>query len=141
MTAKKLSAALLLMVACTPSTSVSPSRTSPAITAADTKTRIYAIADDSMRGREVGRIGNFMMTSYIAREMSRLGLEPGGDNGTWFQVIPMRRANASTSTMSVQERPLTIFVDFAPVRPTPNLRVGMSLKQTGIPVIYGGRAG
>jgi hypothetical protein len=141
MTAKSFVAASLLLTACAPSTGISPARTSPAITAADTKSRIYAIADDSMRGREVGRIGNFMMTSYIAREMARLGLEPGGDNGTWFQVIPVRRATAVGSTMSALGRSLTLFVDFAPVRPTPNLRVGMSLNQTGIPVVYGGRAG
>jgi hypothetical protein len=141
MTAKSFVAVSLLLAACTPSTGISPARTSPAITATDTKSRIYAIADDSMRGREVGRVGNFMMTSYIAREMARLGLEPGGDNGTWFQVIPMRRATPVGSTMSAFGRSLTPFVDFAPVRPTPNLRVGMSLNQTGIPVVYGGRAG
>lgn len=142
MTAKKLSAALLfLTAACAPSTGISPARTTTAITAADTKSRIYAIADDSMRGREVGRIGNFMMTSHIGREMTRLGLEPGGDNGTWFQVIPMQRATDSASTMSVAGKPLALFTEFAPVRPTPNLRVGMFLKRTGIPVVYGGRAG
>ena len=94
-----------------------------------------------MRGREVGRIGNFMMTTYLGREMSRLGLEPGGDNGTWFQVIPMRRATSTASTMSAGGKPLALFTEFAPVRPTPNLRVGFALEQTGIPVVYGGRAG
>jgi hypothetical protein len=142
MISKTLAAAcLVLTAACAPSAGLSPARTSLAITAADARSRIYAIADDSMRGREVGRIGNFMMTSYIAREMSRLGLEPGGDNGTWFQVIPMRRATDSASTMSVGGKPLALFTEFAPVRPTPNLRVGMTLRQTGIPVVYGGRAG
>ncbi|HUQ47825.1 MAG TPA: M28 family peptidase [Gemmatimonadaceae bacterium] len=136
-----IAACLLLIAACTPSTGIAPARTSTAITAADTKSRIYAIADDSMRGRQVGRIGNFMMTSYVAREMARLGLEPGGENGTWFQVIPMRLATDSASAMYVSGKPLAIFTDFAPVRPTPNLRIGMTLKQTGIPVIYGGRAG
>ena len=142
MTAKTvLATCLVVTAACAPSNSVSPARTSTAINAADTRSRIYAIADDSMRGREVGRIGNFMMTSYIAREMTRLRLEPGGDNGTWFQVIPMKRATDSASTMSVGRRSLALFTDFAPVRPTPNLRVGMFLRESAIPVIYGGRAG
>ncbi len=133
-------ACLVTAGACSPSNSVSPARTSREITAADTRSRIYAIADDSMRGRQAGRIGNYMMTSYVAREMSRLGLEPGGENDTWFQVIPMRRATDSASTMSVGGKALTLFSEFAPVRPTPNLRVGMSLVQKNIPVIYGGRA-
>lgn len=134
-------ACLILGAACTPSTTVYPARTTPAITAADTKIRIYQIADDSMRGREVGRVGNFMMTSYVAREMTRLGLEPGGENGTWFQVIPMHRAADSASTMSFGGKSLALFTEFGPVRPTPNLRIGFFLKGSGIPVVYGGRAG
>jgi hypothetical protein len=100
------------------------------------------VADDSMKGREAGGIGNFMMTSYLAREVARLGLEPGGDNGTWFQVVPMvRRYADSASTLSAGGKSFALFTDFAPVRPTPTLRVGSSLEGVAFPVTYGGRAG
>src|SRR5215475_12634317 len=65
-----------------------PRPTEAAITANDLRTRLYQIADDSMQGRRIGELGNFKTTTYIASEFQRLGLKPGGDNGTWFQNLP-----------------------------------------------------
>ncbi len=66
-------------------TSGGPARTGGDITAADLRTRLYIYADDSMMGRETGTIGNMKATSYIAAEVKRMGLEPGGEDGTYFQ--------------------------------------------------------
>jgi hypothetical protein len=80
-----------LIVACASQTAIQtspgPKRTSAPITAADLRTRLYIYADDSMQGREAGTIGNYKATAYIAAELARLGLEPAGDNGTYFQNI------------------------------------------------------
>jgi hypothetical protein len=133
-----------LSLACAAGTNLNPApgHTSPAITSADTKARMYAIADDSMKGREAGAAGNFMMTTYLAHEAARFGLEPGGENGTWFQTIPMiRRFVDSSSTMSVNGQPLTLFTDYAPVRPSTSLRTGTVLNLTNVQAVYGGRAG
>src|SRR5690349_15216271 len=64
-----------------------PVPTVAAITAEDLLTRLYIFADDSMQGRSVRRIGNVKGTDYIAGEMAKLGLEPAGDNGTYFQEV------------------------------------------------------
>lgn len=134
--------AALFMAACQSSAPLSPARTTGTITPSDVKSRIYAIADDSMQGREAGGIGNVMMTNYVAREMQRLGLEPGGENGTYFQTVPMiRRAADSASTISVGGEPLTAFADFAPVRPSTSLRFATSLPSGTYETIYGGRLG
>jgi hypothetical protein len=69
-----------------PATSVWVSE--PAITAADLRQRLYLIADDSLMGRETGSEGAFKASAYIAAEFKRLGLEPAGDSGTYFQVVP-----------------------------------------------------
>src|SRR5215212_5320069 len=132
-----------LFAACTPKTgSVSPSRTVADITPADVKARIYLVADDSMMGREAGAQGNFVMTSYIAKEMERLGLEPGGENGTWFQTIPMvRRFTDSTSTFTVGNDALQVFRDFVPIRPSSTVRFSTILPAGTYGTIYGGRAG
>jgi hypothetical protein len=61
--------------------------TVPEITAADLRTRLYLYADDSMMGRKVGTPGNMMATRYIESEVRRMGLEPAGDSGTFFQDI------------------------------------------------------
>ena len=79
-----------------------PVGTEGAITPVDLMTRLYIIADDSMLGRESGTIGNVMVTNYVAREMARLGLRPAGDNGTFFQTVPVVIARIDTS------RPLTV---------------------------------
>src|SRR5262249_727685 len=65
-----------------------PRPTEPAITANDLRTRLYQIADDSMEGRRIGEPGNYKTTAYIAREFERMGLKPGGPNGSYFQELP-----------------------------------------------------
>src|SRR5512135_2736068 len=67
---------------------LAPAPTTGPITERDLQTRLYQFADDSMMGRQVGRIGNFKGTNYIAAEVKRLGLVPAGDNGTYFQNLP-----------------------------------------------------
>lgn len=63
-------------------------RTSPAITEADLRIRVYIFADDSMMGRDAPHEGDRKGGEYIAAELKRLGLEPAGENGTWFQRVP-----------------------------------------------------
>ena len=70
---------------------LAPRPTAAAITPADLMTRLYIFADDSMEGREFGERGNVKGTNYIERELRRLGLEPAGENGTFFQVLPTHR--------------------------------------------------
>jgi hypothetical protein len=130
--------------ACTSGpSSLSPARTSPEITTADARSRIYLVADDSMLGRQSGTIGNYKMTEYLAREVSRLGLEPGGDSGSFFQTVPLgRRAIDSAGTsMAVGNRTLALFSDFVALRPNRNEQYGVFLPRRPLETIYGGRAG
>src|SRR5512142_1928949 len=66
-----------------------PRPTTKAITAEDLMTRLYVFADDSMLGRRGGTLGNVKGTNYIAQEAQRIGLKPAGENGTYFQTIPL----------------------------------------------------
>ncbi len=140
-------AALLLAlstVACQPAArGISPARTSSEITTADARSRIFLVADDSMQGRRAGTIGNFKMTSYIAREVSRFGLEAGGEDGSFFQVVPIvgRSVVSSATTMAIAGRELKLFADFALLRPNTTQRYGTSLPRGTYETIYGGRAG
>ena len=114
-----------------------PKPTSAAISAGDLMTRLYIFADDSMMGRETGTRGHLMSTAYIANELRRLGLKPAGDNGTFFQNVPMiRRAFDETSTITVDGKALhggTDFIASAPAGAAPSLGV--------VEVVFGGRAG
>ncbi len=61
--------------------------TSAAISVEDLRKRLYIFADDSMMGREAGTIGNAKGAAYLAAEAARIGLEPAGDSGTYYQDI------------------------------------------------------
>jgi hypothetical protein len=65
--------------------------TTPAITPADLRKRLYIFADDSMMGRAAGTPDNLRATAYIERELRRLGLVPAGDEGGYFQTVPLVR--------------------------------------------------
>jgi hypothetical protein len=78
-----------------------------------------------------------MSTAYIANELQRLGLEPAGDNGTFFQNVPMiRRAFNEKSTISVDGMTLYGGTDFIASAPT-----GAVPQLGALDVIFGGRAG
>jgi hypothetical protein len=65
--------------------------TTPQITARDLRTRLEAIAHDSMRGRDTGSPELRKAADHIAAEMRRLGLRPAGDAGTYLQRVPLER--------------------------------------------------
>jgi hypothetical protein len=118
-----------------------PRPTTAAITAGDLMTRLYIFADDSMLGREAGTLGGVKGTAYIAAEAQRLGLQPAGDNGTWFQNIPLvqTRVAESTSLGIKGGQALALRTDFLPLAPGQYTPFGGSRALDGIPVIYGGR--
>lgn len=67
-----------------------PQPTKAAISVQDLMTRLYIFADDSMMGRDAGTKGNLMGTDYLASEVKRIGLVPMGENGTYFQTLPLK---------------------------------------------------
>src|ERR1043165_6834237 len=101
--AMTLAAATLTACATTSTSTSSTSQssstgtTSAAITAADLRQRLYVYADDSMMGRKAGTPGNDKATQYIADELRRMGVQPGGENGTYFQIVPILHLQASRS--------------------------------------------
>lgn len=87
--------------------------TSAAISAQDLMTRLYVFADDSMQGRATATPGHDKGVEYIAAELRKLGLKPMGDNGTYFQTVPLvRRAMDPASTMTVDGQVLAFGTDF-----------------------------
>ena len=108
--------------------------TRPAIDPNDLMTRMYVFTDDSMQGREFSTRGNVMGTDYIAAELKRMGLEPAGENGTYFQTLPVSRRRLDPSaSLSVGGATLAPWTDFAPFDQGPGVR-----DVNGASVIYGG---
>jgi hypothetical protein len=114
-----------------------PRPTAATITEDDLMTRLYIFADDSMQGRQFGRVGNMRGTNYIAREVRRLGLQPAGDSGTYFQRLPMTQQRfLDRSTITVDAATLRFNTDFVPT-PTPRAPKPIQNAQ----VIFGGSLG
>jgi len=108
--------------------------TTEAITAADLMTRLYIFADDSMMGREVGTKYHLMATSYIEREVRRLGLVPAGDNGGYFQDLPLfDYSTDSASSIAIGAQRLSLGSDYL-VMANAERRIALD----GVPVVFGG---
>jgi hypothetical protein len=123
--------------------SASVYRSDPAISAADLRHRLYAFADDSMGGREAGSRGGVMAADYIASELRRVGVEPAGENGTYFQTLPYTsRTFDTTATIVVDTQAMVHRTDYLPL---PNFGrefpYGLRAELDGVRVIYGGPLG
>ncbi|HEX6750017.1 MAG TPA: M28 family peptidase [Longimicrobium sp.] len=111
-----------------------PTPTTAAINPADLMTRLYAFSDDSMGGRLIASEGNRKGVEYIASELRRFGLQPAGDNGTFFQAIPyVERVMDTTATLNAGGQRLRAWVDYLP---RDNGSGARSLE--GVQVVYAG---
>ncbi|HVY89505.1 MAG TPA: M28 family metallopeptidase [Hyphomonadaceae bacterium] len=76
--------------------------TSPDITAADLAARDKELADDKYEGRGPGTLTGEAAAQWIADEMKRAGMEPGGPNGSWFQEVGMVAQTVDPDTSSLK---------------------------------------
>jgi hypothetical protein len=58
------------------------------ITEQDLRQRLTAFAHDTMMGRAAGTAWNERATAYVAAQFGALGVEPAGEGGTYFQIVP-----------------------------------------------------
>lgn len=131
--ASSQSASAPASVASAPASSALASGTSAAIGEADLRARIAIFADDSMMGRNAPEEGDRKGAEYLASELRRMGLEPAGENGTYFQTVPsIERAIDRGATLSIGDHTLRYGVDFLPSsRSSPR-------SIDGVQVVYGG---
>ena len=140
--------ALAALAACssgqkTPATQPAPGTAFPAVSPATLKTDLYAFADDSMQGREAGTIGNVKGTTFIAAQAQKLGLQPAGDNGGYFQIVPVvqKELDPKSSLMAggISLAPTRDWVSFGPV----GAQLGFvpTFAASNIGSVYAGRIG
>src|SRR5688572_32813807 len=58
---------------------------------ADLRRDVGEMASPEMRGREGGTLDEMRASMWVAEQYRRIGLEPMGDGGTWFQWLDMTR--------------------------------------------------
>ena len=98
------------------------------------RTRLFALAADSMMGRDPGTPGAEQATAYVAAEFKRMGLEPMGDGGGFFQTLPLgRMAPDPTSWLEAGATRLRYGADFLLLG-----QASLDESLTSTPVVYGG---
>jgi len=57
------------------------------------RAHVVFLADDLLAGREPGTDGYNIAANYVAAQFEAAGLPPAGDNGSYFQTVPLRAYN------------------------------------------------
>jgi hypothetical protein len=69
-----------------------------AITEADLRRDLFALAGDATRGREAGTLDEMRASAWVAERAREAGLRPAGDDGTYFQFWPLRRVRVGEAS-------------------------------------------
>jgi len=95
--------------------------TPPAIAEIDTarlRADLFALGGDAMRGREAGTLDEMRASVWVAERAREAGLQPAGDDGTWFQFWSMRRRRPSdASRIALDGVPLRLWDEAAITAP------------------------
>ena len=74
---------------------------------ADLRSDLFTLASDAMRGREAGTPDELEASMWLADRAREAGLQPAGDDGTYFQFFPLERLRVSASSpLSLAGKPL-----------------------------------
>ncbi len=90
-------------------TSAPPKPPATGISAERIKEDVRNLSSDEFLGRGPGEFGDEKTVAYLAGVFEKAGLEPAGENGSWFQDVPLvRLARQPGATMSLQLNGKTI---------------------------------
>src|ERR1041385_8415436 len=90
-----------------------------AIRQEDLKRDLFELADDHFRGREAGTLDELKASMWLAEEARKAGIEPAGDDGTYFQFFNLIRERVSNrSTVKIGDRAFTLWKDVIVYEPS-----------------------
>lgn len=72
------------------------------ISAAQLRNHLEFIASDQLEGRDTPSRGLEIAALYIAAHLSRWGIKPAGDNGTYFQKVPLKRHKVDATATKLE---------------------------------------
>ncbi len=118
---KNLVALLLLTAVSVQAVAAQAIRITPAerkvaegVTARQLSDYLHFVASDEMEGRDTPSRGLDLTAKFIAMNLSRWGVKPAGDNGSYFQKFALRSetTDPTKNTLTVGERSFTFLEDF-----------------------------
>jgi len=92
-----------------------------AIREADLRRDLFAMASPGMRGREGGTLDELRASIWVAEQYRQIGLEPAGEDGTWFQWfnIVRTRVSVTSSRATIGGRSMALYQDLIPMATVP----------------------
>jgi Zn-dependent M28 family amino/carboxypeptidase len=84
-------ASLTLAISLAAPSAFPPQQMLDRITSAGIHAHMEFLADDLLEGRGTGTRGYQLAANYVRAQFEQLGLEPAGDNGTYFQNVKLRQ--------------------------------------------------
>lgn len=82
------------------------------ITTDELKEHVYILASDEYEGRETGLKGQKMAAEYLSKYYNDLGVEPRGEEGTYYQTIPLEQQKWGDVTFESNDDLFTFLEDF-----------------------------
>ena len=61
---------------------------------------VTTLSADAMEGREAGSEGHRRASDWVAQRFAALGLEPAGENGTFFQAVRLEERRVTPDASS-----------------------------------------
>jgi Zn-dependent M28 family amino/carboxypeptidase len=90
---------IVLLAACTPTvqTTTGGAATNPTASTQRIAADVQTLSSDAFLGRGPATRGEELATNYIRERLIAAGVQPGGPNGSWFQDVPLVKADISGS--------------------------------------------
>jgi len=70
-----------------------------------------ALSNDGMEGRDTGSAGYDRAAALVAERLGAAGVRPAGENGGWFQAVPLEEVAVRDAMIAVDGRPLDFLQD------------------------------
>jgi Zn-dependent M28 family amino/carboxypeptidase len=100
------------------------------------------LADDKLEGRRAGTNGEKLAGEYISSQFQQAGLQPKGDDNTWFQPFEINDGKqiANTTFFFINNHELKVNDEFFPLAGSPNgsleEAVSIALPEKGVPWFF-----
>jgi Zn-dependent M28 family amino/carboxypeptidase len=96
-----MAASAIVLLGCSNLPATYSGSPGPTANAAAIEGHMLFLASDELEGRDTGSRGHQIASLYIATQLQALGLEPAGDNGSYYQQVPLRSSRLVPGSASL----------------------------------------
>jgi Zn-dependent M28 family amino/carboxypeptidase len=124
-----------------PEVSAAPSpapREAAAISAQRLSEITRVLASDEFEGRSMGTPGEEKTIAYLIEQYKAAGLEPGGENGGWTQLVPLIRTKLQAPQLSIRQGATTTPLSFPNDIYVSTVRDTEAARIDGAPIVFVG---